>query len=119
MSEIIIGEGTKGCSAISVFIRGENTGIAENGNSYWIDHEHILRIEMTIFKNTECARILDKHIVNDDIDAVNKYLLSVFIREISKDVTTFVSIINEIKKKEFKRGSENKRKEVLKVLGLN
>lgn len=57
MNEVIIGEGSYGCTAVRVFdIEGKHH-ISENNVSYWI-HDVYLEMDMVIFKNTEEGKTL-------------------------------------------------------------
>ncbi len=114
--DIIIGEGNKGNSAITVFDIPGKHSISENSVSYWIS-DAFMGIGMTIFKDTAEGMRLQKMIEDKrKPQAILDWIAALAMK--NADIKMIKQKLRERDLEQFKMGQESKAKEMRKVLGL-
>lgn len=111
---VIIGAGSKGCSATHVFAIEGKHSISENNVSYWIGDLY-LGLGMTVFKNTEEGARLTQMIKDKEgLERINAFLDDVLLRNLNRD--KLKAAIDKAIKRAFNEGSDAKAAEVRRVL---
>ena len=113
---VIIGAGSKGCSACKVFAIEGDHSISENSVSYWIG-DLCLGLGMTVFKNTEEGARLTQ-MINDKegLKKIAHFLDDVLLRNLTRD--NLKTAIDKSINSAFNSGCDSKAAEVRHVLGL-
>lgn len=114
--DVVVGNGNKGNSAMSVFgIPGEHS-ISENAVSFWI-YGCIFGIGMTIFKDTAEGKLLQSSIkLGTPAEKINDWLDEVVLR--NADSTIIKEHSSRCIKNSFQDGKAAKLKEIREALGF-
>ena len=113
---VIVGAGSKGCSACKVFAIEGDHSISENNVSYWISDLY-LDLGMTVFKNTEEGARLTQMIKDKEgLDRISAFLDDVLLRNLSRD--KLKAAIDKAINRAFNAGCDSKAAEVRHALGL-
>ena len=113
---VIVGAGSKGCSACKVFAIEGDHSISENSVSYWIGDLY-LGLGMTVFKNTEEGARLTQMIKDKEgLERISAFLDDVLLRNINRD--KLKAAIDKAITRAFNAGCDSKAAEVRNVLGL-
>lgn len=117
-NKIVIGTGQYICSTHPIFRNDGNrfAEVSENRVAFWAT-EPVLRLDLRIFKNTEEGKELTQMIADDVSDTVvNEWLLLVALKYFSYN--DIVTAINALIEREYKRGADDKLKELRTFLGI-
>jgi hypothetical protein len=115
---VVIGEGNKGCTAVTCMIGGKNniSRVSHNETSYWIS-DLLFGCGMTIFKDTEEGKELTKMIKeNKKSKTIYRYLNSLLIQRLS-----IVDIEEGIKRERddaYDNGREDAKADIRRALGI-
>lgn len=113
---VIVGVGSKGCSACKVFAIEGDHYISENNVSYWIRGLY-LDLGMTVFKNTEeGARLTQMINDKDGLERISAFLDDVLLRNLNRD--KLKAAIDRAINRAFSEGCDAKAAEVRHALGL-
>lgn len=115
-SDVVIGSGSKGCSAIHVFaIEGEHN-VSENNVSYWVARCY-LGMGMTIFKDTPEGKALKGMIeAKCGREEIQEWLCGLLLDRVPKE--TLKVAIDKALAEAFGSGRAEKAAEMRAVLGL-
>ena len=119
--DVIIGSGTKSCSAVKCY-EDPKTGfsISENSNSYWIS-DLLFDMGMTVYKDTEEGLEISRMINVHEMEVINHRKLKKYL-----DMTLFkyipyerlMTAIETEMEKSYEKGKEDKLKEIKEVLDI-
>lgn len=113
---LIIGKGDKGTSAFKVFeIEGDHN-LSSNSISFWVSGCEKY-CGMTIFKNTEEGKNLQKMIDNKvSIDKIEEYLTMLTVTKLTpKKVLQWIAAISDVW---YKMGQDDKAEQIRNALGI-
>jgi len=115
---VVIGEGNKGCTAVTCMIddKKTNSHISHNETSYWIS-DLMFGCGMTIFKDTEEGEELTKMIEeNEKPKNIYRYLNSLLIQRLSiKDIEDG---IKRERDDAYNKGREDAKADIRRALGI-
>lgn len=118
--DVIIGSGEHLCSS-TIRWNGKDKvenpcSVSENSNSYWISVPDIFGGGMKIYKNTRQAVELAELLVNKSDQAINDYILKIYLGYI--DPVKIIAMINRSYLKGHSEGMSMKQQQIREVLGI-
>jgi hypothetical protein len=116
-SDVVIGTGVSGNSAVKVFSIPGDHNISENKVSYWISRDEQLDIGMTIFKDTEEGKYLARLISRDvGLAAITTWLQNIKIKNCNSELLK--RKIDFALQRSFEAGKNAKAQEIRNALGV-